>query len=164
MVTKNKKGQDLSIGTLILIVLGVIVLVILILGFSVGWGKMWEKINIFSGGTSVNEVVTACNLAASQGNKYGYCQEFKSVKINNEVEYLNCQDEARIASNIETKINCNEAQKDARTSATWYCEQLKNSQGTNFKPDVKVNGFACSSLAPVAAAAATPSADTTPAG
>ena len=54
----NKKGQDLSIGTLILIVLGIVVLVLLILGFTLGWGNLWDRINIFGGGASVGDVTT----------------------------------------------------------------------------------------------------------
>ena len=54
----NNKGQDLSIGTLILIVLGIVVLVLLILGFSMGWGNLWQKIDIFGGTASINDVVT----------------------------------------------------------------------------------------------------------
>jgi len=87
----NKKGQDLSIGTLILIVLGVIVLVLLVLGFSIGWSNLFEKINIFSG-SSLGDVRTACNLAITSQNTYDYCQNFKKIKVNSQTEYVNCQD------------------------------------------------------------------------
>jgi len=135
---KNKKGQDLSIGTLILIVLGIIVLVILILGFSLGWGSLWEKINIFSGGSSIGEVVTACNLAGTQSNKYGYCQDFKTVKIDGKTEYLNCQD-SRIQSSLEgERITC---ENNVRDSAKWYCLELGNDR--QIKDTTEVNGFNC---------------------
>ena len=101
----NKKAQDLSIGTLILIVLGIIVLVLLILGFSYGWSNLWEKINIFGGKTSISDVVTNCNLAVTSNAVYTYCNEFKQVTIDNKKEYVNCED-PRVASGITTKIDC----------------------------------------------------------
>ncbi|MFH1425151.1 MAG: hypothetical protein ABIG28_00260 [archaeon] len=71
----NKKAQDLSIGTLILIVLGIIVLVLLILGFSMGWSNLWEKIGIFGGSSSVGDVGTACKLAITSQDTYTFCQK-----------------------------------------------------------------------------------------
>ena len=143
----NKKAQDLSIGTLILIVLGVIVLVLLILGFSLGWGNLWEKINIFQGGSSLNDVVTACNLAVTSQNKFAYCQDFKKVKVDGKTEYVNCEDN-RITPSLDSQLNCGIAPgKDAQTPdgfASWYCQQLKDRQGSNYDSSIKVNTKACS--------------------
>jgi hypothetical protein len=88
----NKKAQDLSIGTLILIVLGIIVLVLLVLGFSIGWSNLFEKINIFGGASSIGDVVTACNLAVTSQNTFDYCQNFRKVKVSGTTEYVNCED------------------------------------------------------------------------
>lgn len=83
MVTKNKRGQDLSIGTLILIVLGIIVLVLLILGFTMGWDNLWGKINIFGGTATTADVVTACKLAASSQDIYTFCEKEFKIKEKN---------------------------------------------------------------------------------
>jgi len=104
-MVKNKKGQDLSIGTLILIVLGVVVLVLLILGFSIGWSNLWEKVNIFGGGSSLGDVVTACNLAVTSDNTFDYCQNYRQIKVNGETEYVNCKD-SRIAPNLNAQLSC----------------------------------------------------------
>ena len=40
----NKKGQEMSVTAIILIILGLIVLVVLILGFTVGWSQIKEWI------------------------------------------------------------------------------------------------------------------------
>ena len=120
MVRINKRGQDLSIGTLILIVLGVIVLVLLILGFSIGWGNLWEKINIFGGGNSIGDVATACSLAASSNNKFDYCENFRKIKIDGKTEYVNCQD-TRVGSEsgitCDQKIISNQCEKLAKDAA-----------------------------------------------
>lgn len=143
MVMKNKKGQDLSIGTLILIVLGVIVLVLLILGFSLGWSNLWEKINIFGGSNSIGDVATACSLAVSSQNTYDFCQNFRQVKVDGKSQYVNCQD-TRIATSISSgSLGCSAEYGDARTSAIRYCETLRTSQGTRFDDQTVVNGFTC---------------------
>ena len=75
----SKRGQELSIGTLVLIVIGVIVLVLLVLGFSMGWSNLFAKIGIYQGG-DVASVATACELATSSQSKDAYC-ECKTVKL-----------------------------------------------------------------------------------
>lgn len=90
---KNKKGQDLSIGTLILIVLGIVVLVLLILGFTMGWENLWEKINIFGGTSSVGDVVTACRLAQTSQDKYTLCQRTWDIEANGQEKRIGCRDD-----------------------------------------------------------------------
>ena len=134
----NKRGQDLSIGTLILIVLGIVVLVLLILGFSIGWGNLWEKINIFKGGSSIADVITACKLAIASGNSYDFCQDFKEIKVDGKKQYANCQD-ARIESGLEgSKLNC---QKDGTMAANEYCAILNEQK--KVKDTVMINQQEC---------------------
>ena len=58
---KNKKGAEMTIGTIIIIILALVVLVILVYGFSTGWTNLWEKITAFGGGkTNVQTIVQAC--------------------------------------------------------------------------------------------------------
>lgn len=102
----NRKGQDLSIGTLILIVLGIVVLVLLILGFSLGWDDLWEKINIFGGGSSIGDVASACAIKATSNDVYGYCNEFVKVKVGNSArEFVNCEDD-RVKQGISNQLSC----------------------------------------------------------
>lgn len=136
MAMQNKKGQDLSIGTLILIVLGIVVLVLLILGFSLGWSNLWEKINIFGGGSSVGDVATACGLAATQENQYGYCQDFKKIKVDGKTEYLNCED-GRIASGLTDKMTC--TPESVKTSVQSLCASF-DKKGYD---ETKINGKLC---------------------
>jgi hypothetical protein len=135
----NKKAQDLSIGTLILIVLGIIVLVLLILGFSMGWGNLWDKINIFGGGSSIGDVSTSCNLAVSNGNAglYDYCQNFRKVKVNGQTEYVNCQDNRL---QLTGSLNCGDTDY-----AKEQCKKLSSEQGSKYDDTIKVNNVACKS-------------------
>jgi len=72
---RNKKGQGLSVNAIILIILGIIVLVILILGFTIGWNKFLP----FIGGNNVQNIVTACETACTTGAKYDFCSTARSV-------------------------------------------------------------------------------------
>ena len=58
----------MSTTTIILLILGVIVLVVLILGFTIGWNKIvpWISSN------NVNTIVTSCDAACATGDKYGF--------------------------------------------------------------------------------------------
>jgi hypothetical protein len=80
----GKKGQNMTIGTIILIVLGIAVLVFLIFGFSSGWGNFWDKVTIFGGGKSnVDTIVQACEIACSQESIYDYCTVERTIKLGN---------------------------------------------------------------------------------
>lgn len=85
----EKRGQELSIGTLILIVLGIIVLVLLILGFSIGWESLFSKIGIASG-SDLSAMVAACKVAAASQSSASYC-EFKKVKLSDGTKMINCE-------------------------------------------------------------------------
>jgi len=76
----NKKGQEMTLGTIIAIVLGIAVLVFLIFGFSTGWNNLWDRITQFGGGSNVDTVVQACALKCSVGDKYGFCTETRTLK------------------------------------------------------------------------------------
>ncbi len=136
MVQKNKRGQDLSIGTLILIVLGIIVLVLLILGFSLGWSNLWEKINIFGGGNSLGDAATACGLAVTSQNTFDYCQNFRAIKVDGKTEYVNCQD-PRIEPSLSQKLNCDSSANLVKNK----CLELARSG--NLEDDTKVNNQLC---------------------
>ncbi len=88
----NKRGQELSIGTLVLIVLGIIVLVLLILGFSVGWENLFSKIGITTG-RDLSAMVAACKVAAAANSKVDFCA-CKNVKIDGNPKEINCGDSA----------------------------------------------------------------------
>lgn len=85
----NKNGQELSIGTLVLIVLGVIVLVLLVLGFSIGWENLFSKIGIVQG-SDLSSMVAACKVAVASQSQGSYC-EFKKVKLGDGTKDINCE-------------------------------------------------------------------------
>jgi len=79
---QNKKGQELTLGTVVLIVLGVVVLVFLIFGFSTGWGNLWDRITNFAGGkVNLDTVRSGCALACTQNSIDDFCTLQRKVNF-----------------------------------------------------------------------------------
>ena len=95
VMNKSKKGAELTIGTIIIIVLGVAVLVFLIWGFGTGWSNLWGKINIFSGGSAnIDTIKQSCALACTGQQFNEYCLK-RVVKVDNNRandKTLSCRD------------------------------------------------------------------------
>jgi hypothetical protein len=76
----NKRGQQMTLGTIIAIVLGIAVLVFLIFGFSTGWNNLWDKVgNINSGKSNVDAVVQGCAVACSSQGVDAFCRQLREV-------------------------------------------------------------------------------------
>ena len=74
---KSKSGQGLSINAIILILLGVVVLILLIVGFTTG-GK--DFFNLFGKQNNVDDVTRDCISTCLSQGKYDYCT-FKRTLI-----------------------------------------------------------------------------------
>jgi hypothetical protein len=74
----NKRGQDLSTSTIILIILGVAVLVILIIGFTTGWSTFKNLISP----TNVDSVVSDCSTACGTAQTYSFCSAQRTLRVN----------------------------------------------------------------------------------
>ena len=86
-ILKNRKAQGLSTNAMILIILGVVVLVVLILGFTLGWKKLvpWLSTN------NVDTIVNACNAACSTNSQYDFCSFERELRDEKGKEYKgNC--------------------------------------------------------------------------
>ena len=134
MNQKNKRGQGLSVTTLILIVLGIVVLVVVILGFTKGWNFVFGKIDILPG-QSLQTAVKSCEISAQQELTVDYCNEFKEVKLAGKKQWITCDYivDAGIAALEKTIDDC----PDYRDLAVEFCTNLD-------KPSATVNGGVCS--------------------
>ena len=134
---KDKKGQEMTVSTLILLVLGAIILVLVILGFTMGWQNLWAKINIFNPSTDLDSVIAACKLSAASGATGSYC-EFKSVTISGTKQYVNCEDN-RVVGSLDKTLTCT-------TDAATFCKTLKLAKDAT----ILVNGKVCTGALDVA--------------
>lgn len=108
----NKKAAEMTIGTIIIIVLALIVLVVLVVGFTGGWSNLWGKITaFFGGGTNVDTIVQACQLACTSNSQYDYCDKMRTLKFEDsdgkliEVNATTCQKIAKGGSALDKKGN-----------------------------------------------------------
>jgi len=81
----NKKGAEMTISTVVIIVLALIVLVVLVVGFTGGWGNLWTRITAFFGGSNIDSIVQACQVACTTGAKNDYCDRMRIVKAESEI-------------------------------------------------------------------------------
>jgi len=117
----NKKGQGLSLTTIILIVLGLAVLVFLIWGFSTGWGSLWSTITQIGGGdANVDDVKRGCELACSTQAKDAFCTQSRTMKFGEERDIIDSTpDEEKDESSDEKSVK----------SVSGSCKQLVNRYG-----------------------------------
>lgn len=73
----SKRGQGLSTNAIILIVLGLIVLAILVLGFTLGWSSLKGFV---APSTNVKNVAQACQTACLTEATYDFCSINRTVK------------------------------------------------------------------------------------
>lgn len=73
---KNQRGQGMSTNTIILLILGIVVLVVLILGFTMGWNKIAPWLS----GSNVDTIATSCSAACSTNSAYDFCLAKKDLK------------------------------------------------------------------------------------
>jgi len=75
----NKKGAEMTIGTIVIIVLALVVLVVLIIGFTRGWDSFMDIFN--GGGENVDSVVRNCAQACLTTGTHSYCESIKTLKF-----------------------------------------------------------------------------------
>jgi len=72
---KNRRGQELSTNAIIMIIIGIIVLVVLVLGFTIGWNRLLP----FVSSNNIENIKTGCSTACSTNNVYDFCTLPRSV-------------------------------------------------------------------------------------
>jgi len=76
----NKKAQGTPVWIIIALVLGLVVLVVIALGFGAGWSELWQKMNVFTGGGSLATIGQACQIACSSNDVNSYCKQNRDIK------------------------------------------------------------------------------------
>lgn len=86
---RNKKAAEMTVGTIIIIVLALIVLVVLVVGFTGGWTNLWGRISsFFGGGSNVDSIVQACQVACTTSQQYEFCERMRTVKTDTEIFFV----------------------------------------------------------------------------
>jgi hypothetical protein len=86
---ENKRGQGMSTSTIILLILGLVILVVLVLGFTLGWNKIAPWINT----NNIDTIKTSCEAACSTGGTYDFCSVDRDIRDGvNKKFSASCQD------------------------------------------------------------------------
>jgi hypothetical protein len=119
---QNKKGQEgITIGTLLLIVLGVVVVVVLIIGFTKGFGFIFGKQEILPL-QQTQAIAKSCELSATNALAIDFCAELKMASKGN---YVTCSYDAikkTLSPDLQTKITCDPSMNDLLVQK---CKDLK---------------------------------------
>ncbi len=141
---ENKRGQNLTLGTIILIVLGVAVLVLLIFGFSQGWNNLWGKVtSFFGGGNNVDTIIQSCTLACTTESEYDYCTLGRVVRLDD--KKLPAQSCMELATNTTDGVNVDscpalaEACKSCQLKTTWTSSKTKADEIAKETQEVEEN-------------------------
>jgi len=116
---ENKKAQGLPVSTIILLVIGVIILVVLVLGFTLGWSNLKSWI---APSNNVQTIVDQCNLNCQLDQKYNFCSENKTLKTSDITIETTCNDFATIATYSSYGI---------KKCPGITCERVNNEEETN---------------------------------
>ena len=151
----NKKGAEMTIGTIIVIILALVVLVVIVYGFTTGWGNLWEKITGFGGGkVNVQSVVQSCQLACTTSSTYDYCKTRNLIKADadgnpEDAIQVDCKDlELPKYGLDECDIKCDEtdAEKEAREAKEAIeekCKNLADKTECDADTDCEMDGLNC---------------------
>jgi len=76
----NKKGLEMAINTIVILVLSISVLAFMLLFFTDAGGNFLEKIRGYQGYSNVDSLISNCNFYVETDSSYSYCCEEKNVK------------------------------------------------------------------------------------
>jgi hypothetical protein len=103
---KTKKAQGLPISTLLLLIMGIAVVLIVLLGFYLGWDYVFGKLGILPG-SDLEAFTKGCEFAATQNLRSDFCSiKDKPVKIDGRSVYTNCDAVKDRLQDIVINIQC----------------------------------------------------------
>ena len=89
----DKKGQSSSIGVIIAIVLGIIVVVFLIWGFSTNWSMFSSTTRGYVGTSNIDDMRQACEVQCANNQATRYCEDKTVILAGGETQRIKCSDE-----------------------------------------------------------------------
>ena len=107
----NKKGAEMTISTLVIIVLGLIVLVVIALGFGMGWSSLWGKLSGYFSTVNVDSIKSSCEYSCNTQASFSYCCEVKELRYEKGVDpiLITCDSNSgRLNMDPCGDVTCNE--------------------------------------------------------
>lgn len=102
MLIMNNRGQGLSTNAIVLIILAVVVLAVLVIGFTMGWDKLapWLDSN------NVDTIVQQCSIACATNSVNDYCTKVRTLDDGENPEITGtCKDFSEMTYGVEDCSN-----------------------------------------------------------
>lgn len=143
-----KRGQGLSVNAIILIVLGVFVLAVLIVGFTLGWGTLKDRI---IPSNNVDTIANSCAVACSTQSKYDFCTAPRDLKAADaELDSVTCNylAEKQTKYGIDScgSVSCDDVVLSAATTievAKESCASAKENDVVYYLVNNKLETYTC---------------------
>jgi hypothetical protein len=164
---KSKRSAEMTIGTIIIIILALVVLIFLIYSFMKGGGSLMDTLsNFFAGGPNADTIKSSCMAACTTQQVNSFCTEVRTLKLTDKESRLgSCKTfsnpgVAGIASCPD--INCGPETlpkkcKDIDSSAQWSTSSCKGTNadltsqvGDSENNNIKVTPYCCNMSAATA--------------
>lgn len=142
-----KRGQtEVSLGTILLVILGVVGLVVVGLFIYNAYSRVGEGVDALPGGITI--AAAACNYVVSLDNQGSYCGDFKEIKVGGNNQWANCE-HLRQTWGAEVDIegkdwSCKE-NADGTAYDVVFCNSLKDSGEEDYEKTI-VNGRTCEAV------------------
>ncbi|MFA5173953.1 MAG: hypothetical protein WC438_02105 [Candidatus Pacearchaeota archaeon] len=111
-LSEDKKGFEMAISTLILMIIGVVLLISLITFFTMGSAEFIKTIKSYVSYSNVDNAVESCNILVDTNQQNTYCCEKRIVKYYEEgdkkEESFSCYDliPLKLSDNLK-EMSCN---------------------------------------------------------
>jgi hypothetical protein len=106
----DKKGMEMSISTIVVIVLAIVVLTLLVVFFTSQAGELSDNVDAQSTDSNIDAVVVACDGLVTSESSYSYCCEKKDVVFGGDAEdaKMTCEEISQTdwASNRIGEMEC----------------------------------------------------------
>jgi len=136
---KNRKAQGLPVTTLVLLIIGGVVLVSVIIGFTTGWGYIFGKLGFLP--DDLTTATAACkSYAGTEAFKISYCQ-YRELRIEGKKRWVNCDHVHSFAEKVLGVGKVGYEKQSCSLSTIDFCKQLKAGEG--FKESTIVNLQTC---------------------
>ena len=110
---RGKRGFQLAINTLVIMILAMVLLIFLVMFFMRSSTGFVDTIKSYFSYSNVDSVVNNCNIFVDSGQEYAFCCEKKQVKYyldgekeNGEFSCGELSSEGFIDGGIDSEINC----------------------------------------------------------
>ncbi len=143
LIQKNKKAQGMSTNTIILLILGLLVLVVLIWGFT----TKWQSFQGLLAPTNVGDKITECQVQACSAatHSFSYCRGERTLRVNE--DDLNIKTSCYVLANLPefSKYGFEKCSKFESECKELSCEDI-TINGNSGNPNLDAGKYNLSSL------------------